>query len=74
MRVFGPDDRPLDDRVLLDVALAADDAVRADARAGLDDDALVDEARALERRRPPRRAPAATPTRVSGASANGAAR
>src|SRR5262245_41529285 len=41
---IGPDDRPVHDRVLLDVALSADDAVGSDARARFDHHALVDEA------------------------------
>ena len=46
----GPDDRALDVRVLLDMALPPDDAVRADSRAALDDRALVDEARTFDNR------------------------
>src|SRR5262245_35454224 len=41
---IGPDDRPVHDRVLLDVALPADDAVGGDARAGFDYYTLIDEA------------------------------
>src|SRR5262245_47191024 len=43
-----PDDRMLDDRMLLDVALPPDHAVRADAGAGLDDRALVHETGTLD--------------------------
>src|SRR5713226_3832552 len=46
--VVGPDDRAVEHRVLLDVALAADHAVGADARAGLHDRAFVDEARRFD--------------------------
>src|SRR5678815_2428405 len=45
----GPQDRALNGGVLLDVALTADDAVGTDARAGLHDGALVNEARPLDR-------------------------
>src|SRR3984893_5187801 len=41
----------LEDRVLLDVALTADNRVRPDASAALDDGAFVDEAGAFERHR-----------------------
>src|SRR5207247_8960849 len=45
-----PHDGVLEDRVFFDVALAAEDAVRPYPCAGLDDNAVVDEARALEHR------------------------
>ena len=45
---FGQTIEPSIDRVLLDVALPADDGVGPDPRAGLDDRALVDEAGALD--------------------------
>ena len=51
-------------RAFVDVASAADHAVRADARAGLDHRAVVDEARALRARRRPRPAPRARSTAV----------
>src|SRR5574342_181422 len=44
----GPHDRLLDDRVFFDVALTADHTVGTDARAGLDDGALVDETGTFE--------------------------
>src|SRR6185312_8534703 len=43
----GPDDGAADHGAFLDVRLPADDGIGQDARAGLDDRALVDEARSL---------------------------
>ena len=62
MRVLAQTIDVLDDRVLFDVALPADHAVRTDPRAGLHHHAFVDEAGPFEDRRPLRRAPRATPT------------
>src|SRR6187549_2451057 len=46
----GPDDGVANRGVLFNLCLAADHRVRADAGAGLDEDALVDEAGSLDRR------------------------